>query len=233
LPGFGAVVVTVTLLMFAGCAHRTPRAYTVVPAAQTDAFVAARRTLAHLYPPGYKATQRAVITIGRKQFACDGMLTVSPQNGHHLAVVSTMGLVTEVAVRTNRTSELLRTTPLFREQWSRDFVARDLRRLFMPREDLDAGGRLPDGRLVLATSPAPDQSVVRYVFTPTGNRLLEMEVARSGQRLYHARIKRYKNFSGFSGELPAEFEVVTPRYRLNLLTAEMAGTSADAPAGRP
>jgi hypothetical protein len=150
------------------------------------------------------------------------MLTVSPQAGQHLAVISTLGLVTEVRVKTNGAIQLERVTPLFREAWSREFVSRDLRQLFAPSLDLEIGGRLPDQRFVLESRPTLDGYVSRYIFTPSGNRLQEMEVARAGRRWYHVSVKRYRQFAGFPREIPSDFEVVAPGYRLELRTAELA-----------
>jgi len=206
-----------------GCASRRVRAYPVLPETASDRTVEtrARATLADLYPSHYRATQRAIISVGRKQFVCDGVLTVSPQNGAHLAVVSTLGLVAEVQVNTNHASRVLRVTPLFRPDWSREFVARDLRRLFLAPSDLDIAGRLLDGRFVLETRPALEANVVRYILSPTGEKLEEVEVARQGQRLYHALVRRYQKFAGVPAAVPAEFEVRARDYRLELRTAEL------------
>jgi len=212
------------LELASGCAGRRTGAYSVLPdnGGAGGAMAQARTTLAQLYPPQYRATQRAVITIGRKQFVCDGVLTVSPQGGQHLAVISTLGLVADVRVETNGAVELVRVTPLFNETWSREFVSRDLRQLFVPNLDLEIGGRLPDERFVLESRPTLDACVSRYIFTASGDRLQEMEIARAGRRLYHVSVKRYHQFAGFRKEIPSEFEVVTPGYRLELRTAELA-----------
>ena len=220
-PGLFVALLLVELA--SSCTGRRARVYSVLPASGNTggAMAQARTTLAQLYPPEYRATQRAIITVGRKQFVCDGVLTVSPRAGQHLAVISTLGLVTDVRVETNGAVELVRVTPLFKETWSREFVSRDLRQLFAPNLDLEFGGRLPDQRLVLESRPTVDASVSRYVFTPSGDRLQEMEIARAGRRLYHVSVKRYHQFAGFPREIPSEFEVVAPGYRLEIRTAEL------------
>ena len=194
-----------------------------------EAMAAAQGALARLYPPRYRATQRAIITVGRRQFVCDGVLAVSPQAGEHLAVVSTLGLVTEVQVATNGQTRLLRASPLLKETWSRDFVARDLRELFAPCAEGEPGGWLADGRLVLESRPRPDGSAARWVFTPSGQRLQEIEVVRGQRRLYLARIRQYRQFAGFPRGIPAEFDVRAPAYRLELRTAALTVLSGDAP----
>ena len=237
LPVLFAALLLVGLV--SGCAGRRARAYSVLPDnGDTGGVMArARMTLAQLYPAQYRATQRAIITIGRKQFVCDGVLTVSPQEGQHLAVISTLGLVTDVRVETNGAIQLVRVTPLFNETWSREFVSRDLRQLFVPNLDLEIGGRLPDERFVLESRPPLDTYVSRYIFTPSGDRLQEMEIARAGRRLYHVSVKRYQRFAGFPREIPSEFEVLAPSYRLELRTAELAvfepGAARAAATSRP
>lgn len=237
LPVLLAALLLVELA--SGCAGRRAKAYSVLPNDGDigGATARARTTLAQLYPPQYRATQRAIITIGRKQFVCDGVLTVSPQDGQHLAVISTLGLVTDVRVETNGAIQLVRITPLFREAWSREFVSRDLRQLFAPKLDLEVVGRLPDKRLVLESRPTSDALVSRCIFTPSGDRLQEMEIARAGQRLYHVSVKHCHQFAGFPREIPSEFEVVAPGYRLELRTAELAvfepGAARAAATSRP
>jgi hypothetical protein len=210
--------------LVSGCAGPRARAYSVLPdnGGSGGAMTRAKTALAQLYPPQYRATQRAVITIGRKQFVCDGLLTVSPEDGLHLAVISALGLVTEVRVETNGAIQLVKVTPLFKETWSREFVSRDLRQLFAPNLDLELGGRLPDDRFVLESRPASDAGVCRYIFTPSGDRLEEMEIARAGRPWYHVSVKRYRQFAGFPREIPSDFDVVAPGYRLELRTAELA-----------
>ncbi len=223
------LVVASGLVFLSACTAHRPRAYSVIKDTNVsgNAPQKARYTLAHVYPPRYRATQRAIITVGKQQYVCDGVLTASPEGGHHLAVISTLGLVTELRVTTNRTSELLRSTPLFREDWSRNFVSRDLRRLFVPRMDADRPGHLEDGRLVLETAPNAEGFLIRYIFSPDGERLQEVEVEQRGARVYHATVRRYQTFAGVGHEIPSEISVVAPAYRLNLRTAELTVPAAN------
>jgi hypothetical protein len=216
------------LALLAACTAHRPKAYSVLrDNTDTDTAQRAQFTLAHLYPPKYRATQRAIITVGKQQYVCDGVLTASPESGHHLAVISTLGLVTELQVATNRTSALLRTTPLFRADWSRNFVARDVRRLFAPRTDVNRPGRLEDGRFVLESPSNAEEFVTRYVFSKDGQRVQEVEVEQHGTRVYHAIVRRYRMFPGFDREIPSEVAVVAPSYRLSLRTAELTVPTPD------
>ena len=187
-----------------------------------DAAVArAQRTIARLFPPRYRATQRALITVGQKQFTCDGVLMAAPGEGWQLAVVSSLGVVTGLRVKPDGAVELLKVTPLFREDWSRRFVADDLRRLFVPPADLRPAGRLADGRLVLQTDADAGGVQARYIFTPGGERWQELELLQNRRRIYHASVRRYRTFGGVSGEVPDEFEVNAGSHRLELRITEL------------
>jgi hypothetical protein len=220
--GIRLVAMALILGLVGACTAHRPKACSVVGDATVDSDTAqrARHTLEHLYPQQYRAIQRAIITVGKQQYVCDGVLTASPDSGHHLAVINTLGLVTELQVKTNRTSELIRSTPLFREDWSRNFVARDLQRLFAPAPGTARAGRLKDGRFALESIPTVEGHLTRYVFSHNGRRLQEVEVEQRGKRVYHATVRRYRTFAGVDREIPSEIAVTAPSYSLNLRTAE-------------
>ena len=202
-----------------GCATRNHlAAFMVLPDDGNNpaAYSRAERAIQTVFPAQYRATQRAIITAGGKQFTCDGLLTVSPVEGHHLALVSSFGTVTDLRVKADGVTELLKVTPLFREDWSRDFVARDLRRLFVPPANLQPAGRLADGRLELKTVPDSAGVVAEYIFLADGSRWEELDLARDGKIFYRALAKRYRTLTGTASEMPSEFEVSAESYRLEL-----------------
>jgi hypothetical protein len=198
-----------------------------------QAVACAQQTFAHLFPPRYRAAQRAIITVGRKQFTCDGVLTAAPGEGHHLAVISSLGLVTDLRVRDDGACELLKTTPLFPATWSRDYVARDLDCLFVPPAMLKPAGRLADGRLVLQTVADSDGMQARYIFAANGERWQELELIRNGRRFSHASIRRYRAFPGIPREVPCEFEVTAASHRLELRIVELSVPSAPKTEAQP
>ena len=208
---------------------------TVLPDAGRDGAVVARarQTIAHLFPPRYRATQRVIITVGRQQFTGDGVLTVAPGEGCQLAVVSSLGVVTGLRVKPDGACELLKVTPLFREDWSRRFVAEDLRRLFLPPALLEPVGRLADGRLVLQTGADAEGMQARYVFTADGGRWQELELVRGGRSFYHASVRRYRAFAGVPGDVPGEFEVNAGSHRLELRITELSVPAASGTEGPP
>jgi hypothetical protein len=212
------------MLLLSGCV--SPRSYLVAPLAGIPAQEAeriARQHLASLFPPQYRSVQRAIITVGRKQFTCDGVLVVSPGEGHHLAVVSNLGVVTELRLNADGTCDILKVTPLFQESWSRRFVARDLRWLFVPPVNLEAAGRLADGRLALESRGATgDATTTRYIFSPGGERWEELELLRDGCCFYRVEVRRYRAFAGCPAEVPSEFRVTSKSYRLELRVAELS-----------
>jgi hypothetical protein len=188
----------------------------------------AEQTIRNLFPAQYRATQRAIVTAGGKQFTCDGLLKVSPADGHHLAIVSSFGVVTDLRVRADGDCELLKVTPLFREDWSRRFVARDLRRLFIAPINLRPVGRLADGSMVLQTAPDSAGVTARYVFSANGARWLELDLLQNGKTFYRAVPKHFRKFAGASAEIPGGFDVSAEAYRLELRIAELVVPKAEA-----
>lgn len=207
-----------------GCATRnqfvTP---IVIPDNGSDrtAFLRAEQTIKNQFPPRYRATQRAIVTAGGKQFTCDGLLQVSSAEGHHLAIVSSFGVVTDLRVKANGDCELLKVTPLFSEDWSRRFVARDLHRLFGAPAKLQPAGRLADGNVVLQTAPDSTGVTARYIFSADGARWQELDLLMDGKLFYRATPKNFRKYPGANTEIPSAFEVSAEAYRLELRIAEL------------
>jgi len=218
------------LVCAGGCVSRTgPAAWRTVPPSEGDsaAFAAADVTVHEAFPAVYQATQRAIITVGRRQFTCDGFLTASPAEGWHLALVSMLGLVTDVRVRNDGATEVLKVTPLFRQDWARDYVARELRWLFTPPPELEPVGRLADGRLVLFGWERPKVVGLTepwYLCTcnADGTRWEELEVWHAGSRLFHAKVTGYRSFPGWPRAVPSEFEVDAGTHQLQIRTVALA-----------
>ena len=207
-----------------GCA--TPKHYTpldVLPNDGTDraAFSRAKQRMENLFPAEYRATQRAIVTAGGKQFTCDGLLKVSPAEGHHLAIVSTFGVVTDLRVKADGGCELLKVTPLLREDWSRRFVARDLRWLFVAPAHLRPAGHFADGKLNLLTAEDSAGVTAQYVFSPDGTRWQELDLWQDGKTFYRVVPKHFRKFAGTPAEVPDEFDVSAEAYRLELRIAEL------------
>jgi len=186
-----------------------------------DFKLTAHENLAGLFPPQYRSVQRAVITVSRKQFTCDGVLEVSTNDSWNLAIVSNLGVVTGVRVNRDGSSEAVKVTPLFRESWARQFVANDVRRLFVPPPEFISAGRLDDGRMVCETAVESDGAVARYIFSADGQRWQELEVLRGGHREYHALLRGYRTFAGHAREVPAEMEVRAKKYQLHLRLVQL------------
>ncbi len=207
-----------------GCATRNHFATPAIfpdDGSNRPAFLRAEQTIKNLFPPQYRATQRAIVTAGGKQFTCDGLLQVSPANGHHLAIVSSFGVVTDLRVKANGDCELLKVTPLFREDWSRRFVARDLRWLFGAPANLQPAGRLADGSVVLQTDPDSTGVIARYIFSADGAHWHELDLLLEGNYFYRAMAKNFRKYPGVATEIPGAFEVNAESYRLELRIAEM------------
>jgi hypothetical protein len=217
---FAALLVALT----SGCAmqnHFAP--LTVLPddGNNRTSFSRATQTIQNIFPSQYRSTQRAIVTAGGKQFTCDGLLKVSPPDDHHLAIVSSFGVLTDLRVNGKGACELFKVTPLFREDWSRRFVARDLRWLFVAPSTLHPAGRLADGSVVLQTAPDSDGVTARYIFSRDGARWLELDLMHGGKTFYRAVPKNLRKFAGVSADIPGAFEVSAEAYRLELRIAEL------------
>ncbi len=204
-----------------------PLAVTEAVPLETTRVEQARRTVARLFPPQYRAVQRAIIRVGSKQFTCDGVLSVAAA-GYDLALVSNLGVVTAVRVSHNGDTEVRQVTPLFREDWARQFVARDLRWLFVPPPELVAAGMMPDGRMVMQTKPTEDRMIARYVLDNAGCKLEMVELAQQERPFWRAEISRYRTFGGAAG-MPAEFHVQAGAYQLDLRIVDLAVSATAAP----
>jgi hypothetical protein len=185
------------------------------------AFFRAEQAIKNLFPARYRATQRAIVTVGGRQFTCDGLLEVLPTEGCHLAIVSSFGVVTDLRVKPDGGYELLKVTPLFREDWSRRFVARDLRRLFMAPANLRPDGRLADGSVVLQNPPDVSGVTAQYVFSADGARWRELDLAQAGKIFYRATPKNFRKYPDISAEIPGEFDVRAENYLLELKITEL------------
>jgi hypothetical protein len=202
-----------------GCLSRVPAApWRVVSASVNDtaAFARAQESVRQAFPPEYRATERAIITVRRRQFVCDGLLKVSSREGWHLAVVSTLGLVTEVRAKSDGSNEVLKVTPLFREEWAREYVAQELRYLFVPPAKLAPGGRLDDGRLVLDEVESSNGAKRRYVCRADGGVWEELEVLEGNRRRFHATISSGRSLPGWPHLSPQEIEVKADTHQLHL-----------------
>jgi hypothetical protein len=210
-------------ILAGGCATSNHLAPLVVQRAAADpkACSTAEQTLDTLFPATYEAAERAIVTLGGKQFTCDGLLQASPASGLHLAVVSEFGVATALRVKANGECEILKVTPLFREDWSRQFVARDLRRLFARPAALQPAGRLADGRLVLQSGPDAGGVTAQYVFSADGAAWTELDLTQNGKTFYQATVKPPRHFAGLSAAVPGGYEVRAEAYRLDLAITEL------------
>src|ERR1700744_5834985 len=146
------------LLLAAGCAARPglrPVVFRPDDNRHEAEIATALRTSAHLFPARFRATHHAIVTVLGRQFTCDGLLEVSPGTGDHLALASSFGVVTDLRVNTNGATELLTVTPLFRPDWATNYVARDLRCLFISPVGLHPAGFSSNGGIVLSSDCDP------------------------------------------------------------------------------
>ena len=135
--------------------------------------------------------------------------------------MSNLGLVAGMRVSRDGSCEVLQVTPLFREAWTRQFVARDVRRLFLPPPEFVSAGRLADGGLVCETAPETDGAVARYIFSADGQQWQELEVSRGERQEYRLALHGYRVFPGTTHAVPAEMEMQAENYQLRLRRVEL------------
>ena len=143
-----------------------------------------RQTLAELFPRGKRLTQRAVVNAAGRQFSCDGLAQVAADGGIRLALLAPMGVITELRVQPDGTTEVVKTAPGFRESWARQYVATTARLLFATDVSAWRFGRLVDGRPVLWREMA-DGTRWLYVFSADGARWQEAEIVKGRAQLWH------------------------------------------------
>ncbi len=211
--------------LFCGCSS-LPEAPAVAPlktGAERLAAEAAARRMSSMYPPAYRAVQRAIIDVKGREFTCDAVLRAVPGEGHRLALVSRLGVVTEVRLPENGRAEAMKVTPLFRREWAEAYVARDLEALFVPPSTLTPAGTLSDGSLVLVARAAAGGDV-RYVFSADGGTWKSVEAVRDGKAVFRAKALGWRRFEGHSSAMPGGFEVEAGAYRMNLRTVTLSVT---------
>lgn len=209
------------LLVVGGCAT-APRfdSLSVLPddGRNPEALQRAKQVIAHVFPPPFSAVQRAIISVAGRQFTCDGLLKSPPSSteGWHLVIVSSFGTVTDLRVQPDGGTELLKVTPLFRSDWSRDYVARDLRWLFMPPPELQSSEWLPDGRPVWQTTADTAGISGEYIFSANGSQWEELDLRKAGKTFYRVRIKHYLTFPDMIYPMPDVFQVDAEHYQMEL-----------------
>ena len=185
----------------------------------------ARSVLSSMYPRGCRLMHRAVLTVAGRPYPCDGYLEIAPSGTLRLAVLTPMGVLTQVEVASNGAARVLSASSGFRESWSGGPLARDLRLLFAADPAALRDGRLPDGRPVLEARQ-PDGSCIRHVFDRDAARWQGVEIRRGSRTVYRAVCGAHARFDGHDREVPAEIRVEADGYRLDLRLCELKARQA-------
>ncbi|MEI6970704.1 MAG: hypothetical protein WCL44_04235 [bacterium] len=186
----------------------------------TAAVASARRSLASMYPGTACMTHRAVLTVHGRQFAFDGYV-VKSNDYLRLVARGTVGLVAEVEWTARAGAKVLRTGRFFKQRWSEAYMARDLVLLCAPPQQLPIVESTAGGCIVLGQDNIRDNTMLRYVFSPDGMILQEIQAGRPGRPNYTARIAGYRQFEGYSQPVPAEIAVDGEGYSLHLFLVNL------------
>ena len=207
-------------LLLAGCAApswRQPAAILATPG-DTAVISRARTTLTEAFPPAYEATQRVILTVKGKQYAYNAWLKAEADGSRRLVLYGPLGLMTELRMRPDAAVEVVRMTPLFRESWVREFVARDLRSLFSLPEAASWLGTGTDGGVILGQTDPADGSLRRFQLDAADGHWKSVEWVSGEKCLWRAEILNWKSFPGFAAPIPAEFSLQSLHYSLHLVT---------------
>ncbi len=211
-----AVCLLVACCTCAAASRKTPVPLTPVSISQPATLDRARQAVIHLWPASYQATQRAVVTVRRRQYVLDGVLKASPAEGLHLALISSLGLVTDLRRTPDGRTEILKTTALFPEAWARDYVGSTLDCLFAPpdQDSLIEAGHLATGQRVLVTTRGVRQ--IRYHYSATHEQIEALEVLEKGRLVASARFEDFQQTEGSHTKVPSRISIDTRRYQILL-----------------
>jgi hypothetical protein len=113
-------------LLLTGCATVKPNA----PASDAALEQRMRQTLREATPRPARLVQRGIVNAAGRQFSCDGLVQVAADGSLRMALLTPMGVITELRVSPDGQTEILKTAPSFRESWARGHVAATARLLF-------------------------------------------------------------------------------------------------------
>ena len=103
-------------LLIAGCATNQPKT---------------RSTFEQNFPTNAFMTHRAIFTVRGKQFALTGYLALSETGGIRLIISQSLGqTMADLLIKPDGTVHVMQASPMFKPEWIRKYVAKDLECLF-------------------------------------------------------------------------------------------------------
>ena len=143
IPALQLTALGLGLALLAGCATSIKPAPAKDPALEQRM----RQTLRAATPRPARVVQRGVVTAAGRQFSCDGLAQLAADGGLRLALLTPMGVITELRIAPDGMAEIIKAAPTFRESWAREHVAATAQLLFPRQIDVltARGATLSDG----------------------------------------------------------------------------------------
>jgi len=111
------ILASVFALSLAGCATSKTKTHTVA--------------IERHFPANAFMTHRAIFTARGKQFALTGYLALSETGGKRLIISQSLGqTMADILVKPDGTVHVMQTSPMFKPEWVRRYVAADLECIF-------------------------------------------------------------------------------------------------------
>ena len=155
------ILASISALSLAGCATSKSKSSTAVTQLQfpADAFM----------------THRAIFTARGKQFALTGYLVLSESGGKRLIISQALGqTMADLLVKPDGTVHVMQSSPMFKPEWVRRYVAADLECIF---------GKHPKRKCPVQMLDA-NHFFIKHFFYKLDLRIVETKVGPQPDRLF-------------------------------------------------
>jgi hypothetical protein len=155
------VLASISVLSLAGCATSTSRSNTAA--------------IEQRFPPNVFMTHRAIFTARGKQFALTGYLVLSETGGKRLIISQSLGqTMADLLVKPDGTVHVMQSSPMFKPEWVRRFVAADLECVF---------GKQPKKKCPVQMLD-PNHFFIKHFFYKLDLRIVETKVGPQPDSLF-------------------------------------------------
>jgi hypothetical protein len=127
------------------------------------------------FPPDAFMTHRAIFTARGKQYALTGYLVLSESGGKRLIISQQLGqTMADLLVKPDGTVHVMQSSPAFKPEWVRKYVAADLECIF---------GKHPQKKCPLQVLD-PNHFVIKHFFYKLDLRIVETKTGRQPESLF-------------------------------------------------
>jgi hypothetical protein len=155
------IIASLSVLLAAGCT--TTKTKTNAGAVEGD------------FPANAFMTHRAIFTARGKQYALTGYLALSESRGKRLIISQPMGqTMADVLVTPDGTVHVMQSTPAFKPEWVRKYVAADLECIF---------GKHPQKKCPVQVLDAK-HFIIKHFFYKLDLRIVETKVGPQPEKLF-------------------------------------------------